>query len=418
MDTLRVQGALEVMDDLFNEFPKMEAVITPKILGANKWSGHWYGIPVNGSYGGTSGVILRYDLLQKYGVAEPDPMVGWTSIQPYLEAIAKNESTLIPFVVDAGYGPVHENFLLPRKMGKWGGVDGKVGTIIPNIDKGYTLADTEAIQEYIDTATLVRSWWEAGLINKTDVTTSGASGTTPTDYLIPGKAAMVVENSPNWKYYAYQQSMQAAFPNATLKGYDMIGAQVGRNGVRPLGALKQWNFIVYNAGAPKAELEAGVKFYDWLYSSQDNMDLLLMGIDGVNYKKEANMKYSEIPGVDQSKNYRKAWYCAGVPGRFGRYPDDLPADALAEQQWEVTESAWDFDPYEGYNIDLTADNVQTLTAQIQASWAEAYHGFGTGQMATPDAITKMKQTLDNAGRQNYKTEIQKQVNAYIAANKV
>ncbi len=47
MDTLRVQGALEVMDDLFNEFPNFEAVITPKILGANKWGGHWYGIPVN-----------------------------------------------------------------------------------------------------------------------------------------------------------------------------------------------------------------------------------------------------------------------------------------------------------------------------------------------------------------------------------
>ncbi len=344
-------------------------------------------------------------------------MVGWASCQPYLEAIAKNEPTLIPFVVDAGYGPVHENFLLPRNFHAVQGVNSKVGITVPNIDKGYSFLDMETIQEYIDTATLVRSWWSAGLINKTDVTVTGASGTTPTDYLIPGKAAMVVENSPNWKYFAYQQSMQASFPTATLKGYDMSGTQVGRNGIRPVGQLKQWNFIVYNAGAPKAELEAGVKFYDWVYSSQDNMDLLLMGIDGVNYKKEDNMKFAEIPGLDQSKNYRKAWYCAGVPGRFSRQPDDLPADAVAEQLWEVTELAFDFDPYEGYSVDLTAGNVQTETAQLNAAWAEAYHGFGTGQMDTTAAIAKLKSTLDAAGRQQYKADIQGQVNAYIAANK-
>lgn len=79
-------------DDLFNTYgPKLKAEVTDKILNANKWDGHWYGIPTAGSYGGTCGIILRHELLKKYGAPEPDPMKGWPSLQPYLEAIQKNE---------------------------------------------------------------------------------------------------------------------------------------------------------------------------------------------------------------------------------------------------------------------------------------------------------------------------------------
>ena len=57
------------------------------------------------------------------------------------------------------------------------------------------------------------------------------------------------------------------------------------------------------------------------------MDLWLMGIDGVNYNKEDNMRFSEIEGADATRNYRRQWYVSGMSGRFQRLPADLPAEA-------------------------------------------------------------------------------------------
>lgn len=321
---------------------------------------------------------------------------------------------MIPFTADAAYSPVHENFLARRKMGKWNGVDAKTGVIIPNIDEGRTLLDIETVPAFVETAKLLRSWWEAGLVNKTDLPVSGGGYVnTLADYFIPGKAASIIENEPDFKYVDDQKQIKSSIPDAVVTGYDMAGIRAGR--YRPVGELRQWNFIVFNAGAPKEQQVAAVQFFDWLVSSQDNIDLWLMGIDGVNYKKEANLRFSEIPGVDQAKNYRRAWYVGGVSGRFMRLPIDLPDDAMAEHVWENDESKWDLDPYEGFAIDAKA--VETETAQLQAAWSEAYHGFGTGQMPTDEAIAKMKKTLDDAGRQQYKAKVQKQLDDYLAAHK-
>ena len=47
-------------------------------------------------YGGTCGVTLRYDLLQKYGAPEPDPMVGWPSLEPFLETMGDLAALIAP----------------------------------------------------------------------------------------------------------------------------------------------------------------------------------------------------------------------------------------------------------------------------------------------------------------------------------
>ena len=221
----------------------------------------------------------------------------------------------------------------------------------------------------------------------------------------------MIENEPNYKYVADEKTIKSSIPDAEVRGYDMAGIQVGR--YKPVGALKQWNFIVFNASAPNEQQIAAVQYFDWLASSQDNIDLWLMGVDGVNYKKEPNLRYSEIEGVDAATNYRRAWYVGGISGRFMRLPADLPEDAMTEHLWESDESKWDFDPYEA--LTSTPKQLSWRPLSFQAAWAEAYHGLGTGQLPTDEAIAKIKKTLDDAGRQQYKEKVQKQLDDYIAA---
>jgi hypothetical protein len=193
----------------------------------------------------------------------------------------------------------------------------------------------------------------------------------------------------------------------------MTGETAGLS--KGIGTLKQWNFIVFNGNAPKEQQVSGVQYYNWLASSQDNMDLWFMGIDGINYKKEADLKFSEIPGVDAARNYRRMWYVSGLSGRFQRQPVDMPQQALDALTFFSTESNWIFCPYEQFTPDLKA--LEQDTAKLNAVYDEAFHGYNTGQEPTNEAIVKIKKMLDDNGRQTYKAKLQKQLDDYIAAHK-
>ncbi|MBA3944467.1 MAG: hypothetical protein H0X37_07895 [Herpetosiphonaceae bacterium] len=404
MDTLRAQRALVPLEDLVAQYgPKLKAEITDKIYQANLMEGHLYGIPVVFYYGASSGVILRDDLRQKYKAPEPTSEGGWPTLQPYLEAIKANQPQTIPWANIP-------NYTITDIVGGHSWNVGVKGMIIPDATKELTLVDYESWPAFVDRARLLRSWWEKGLINKTDLNMSGTSQTVEPDYIFPGKAASCIENEPDYKFIDFTKAMKSSNPDASLMGYDMKGIYSTKT--RSFGGLKAGNFMVFNASAPKEQQVAGIQFFNWLVSSQDNMDLWLMGIEGVNYKKEANLRFSEVPGVDAARNYRRQWYVSGVSGRFQRQPVDLPKAAADALTFFSTESNWDFNPHEQFQIDSKALEVDI--AKLNGVYDEAMHGLVTGQEPTDTAISKAKKLLDDAGRQQLKQKVQAELNDYLA----
>jgi len=410
MNSLRDQGALSPIEGMIDKFgPKLKEEITDKIYQANFTKDHLYGIPTAFYYGGTGGALYREDLRAKFNADKPTSEGGWPSLESFLAAVQKNAPDMIPFVnvptqSIVSYGP---------RLRAWAPGVPKTGVTIPDATTDWKLIDEEDFEAEANLAKLVRTWWEKGYINKTDVPFSGTSQNSEVDYIFPGKAAACVENEPEYKQVDYTKQMKSSNKDATLAGVDLTGMRSGKT--KPLGALKQWNFIVFNVNAPQAQQEAGIQYYNWLASSQDNMDLWLMGIDGKNYKKEADLKFSEIPGVDAARNYRRQWYVSGISGRFQRQPADLPQDAQDALKFFTTESNWVFNPYEGFEADTKALEVDS--SKLNGIYDEAVHGFMTGQQATDEAVKAMKKTLDDAGRQTYKEKLQKQLDDYIAAHK-
>jgi len=354
-------------------------------------------------------VIFREDLRQKYNAAMPTSKDGWPSLEPFLEAIKQNEKGMTPF----GNVTTQSMTGYTRSRLGWGAAAApKVGVTIPDITKDFKLIDEEDNPTLIETATLLRTWWEKDYINKTDLTFSGSSQNAQIDYIYPGKAASCVENEPDYKWVDQSKQMKAANKDTSLMGVDMTGE---RAGIKGLGALKQWNFVVLNANAPAEQQTAAIQYFNWLASSQDNIDLWDMGIDGVNYKKEANLRFSEIAGVDPARNYRRMWYVSGLGGRFQRQPADLPKEAEEALTFFSTESNWVFNPYEAFEPDVKSLEVET--AKLNAVYDEAFHGLNTGQLSTEEAVKKIKQMLDDNGRQAFKEKLQKQLDDYIAAHK-
>lgn len=408
MNNLRDQGALLALEGLVEAHgPKLKEAITEPIYEANFMNGHLYGVPAAYYYGGTSGVILREDLRMKYGAPLPTSEEGWPSLEPFLQAVADNEPDMIPYVNI----PTQSMASVVRNRRGWSPGAIQTGVSVSDITEGFQLADFEDIDYVVENTELLRSYWEKGLINKTDMPTSGTSQNAQIDYVYPGRAASCVENEPDFKWVDQTKQMKSSNPDASLFGVDMTGQRAGHKG---LGNLKQWNFVVFNANAPEEQHVAGIQYFNWLASSQDNLDLWLMGIDGVNYKKEENMRFSEIEGVDAARNYRRMWYVSGMSGRFQRQPRDLPDSALDTLTFLTTADNWVFNPYEQFEADTKA--LELDAAKLNAVYLEAVHGLMSGQMPTDEARAMCKRMLDDAGRQTYKEKLQAQIDAFIAAN--
>lgn len=408
MNSLRDQNALVDLVPLIEKYgPTIKEQVTAKILDANLIRGKLWGLPTAFYYAGTSGVVIREDLRKKYDVPAPTSEGGYASLTPYLEAIAENNPELIPFANMTGYPMTAANVW--NRLA-WGPGTTNTGLQIHDIINGEPVFDNlENDPSFMEAAILLRQWWEKGLVNKTDLALSGASQTVPTDYFIPGKCAAFQENEPEFKWVDFNRQIASAVDGAEAMGYDLTGMRAGKKGI---GNLKQGNFMVFNASAPEAQQVAGVQFFNWLMSSQDNMDLWLMGIEGVNWKKEDNLRFSEVEGTDPTRNYRRQWYVSGCPGRYQRLAIDLPKEAEEAIKFYSTEENWLFNPYESFEADTKAIEVELAT--LTAVYAEAAHGLNTGQMPTEEALKKFTQTLDNAGRQQVKEKLQAQLDAYLA----
>jgi hypothetical protein len=418
MNTLRDQKALVPLEELINGAPTLKEEITEKIFNFNFEKGpdgqkHLYGIPTAYYYGGTTGVTIREDLRTKYGIPAPDPAAGWASFEPFLQAIAENEKGMTPFANTARYAP---SMISHASQGyfMWGplGEAHVACKLSPNFDKAeYKFINSEDDALYVDRIKMLRAWWEKGWINKADLPLTASSETVEKDFLIPGKAASCMQNDAEVKaWQEFNPIMKQANPDAELKGYDMTGLSTGK--FKGMGALKQWNFVVFNATAPVEKTQAGIQWFDWLVSSQDNIDLWLMGLEGVNWKKEDNLRYSEIEGTDAATNYRRQWYVSGVSGRFQRMAVNIAPEAEAIILACTKEDNYVFNPYEGFSVDR--EPLEEILTSMVAMQEEAGHGMHSGQLPPDEAIAKYTKMMDDAGRQQVKEILQAQLDEYIA----
>jgi putative aldouronate transport system substrate-binding protein len=411
MTGLLDQGALLAIDDLVKQFgPNIVEKVTPEIMDFNYMNGHLCGIPTAFYYSGTCGVVWREDLRRKYNVPAPTSADGWKSLEPFLDAIKKNEPSLIPLAFHPTYSPTTTNICL--RHGWNPGDPPKLGLIIPDILADTKYMNIEDIPEYIQGAELLRSWWEKGYVPKADLAFATESEGSDKTYFIPGKCAAYMENEPDFKFYDVEKQLKKAFPDAEAMGCDLTGMRAGK--VKGIGQRRQWNFIVFNAGAPQQEQQAGIQFFNWLMGSQDNLDMWWFGVDGVNYKKEPDSRYSDIEGVDQTRNYRREWYVSGCPGRFRRLDIALPKAAEDAIKFFSGPENWVFNPYEAYAPDTKP--LETQLASIQAVYNEAMHGLDTGQTTVADGKATATRMLDDAGRLEVRAALQKQFDDWRAAN--
>ena len=89
-----------------------------------------------------------------------------------------------------------------------------------------------------------------------------------------------------------------------------------------------WNFICVPVTTPEAKTERVMKFFDWMFSSVENHDLIEWGIEGKHFVAVGTDQYTYPEGLDLTTNYNFPGYELSWNPNFIRYPKDYPEDVL------------------------------------------------------------------------------------------
>lgn len=415
MNSLRDQGNLKPIEGYLSNYPNIIKAIGQQVIDFNYMIGHLYGLPT-GFYvgGGASGVVYRKDLWDKYGLPEPHNL---DDLEVFLALVKKNEPNMIPFGADdtfnAGYmgaDPWHKYVLKTHGYNPGGGmVGGSVNDGLTNPPKYAGFEDMEGATWGYERA---RLWYENGWVNK-DMLQLKVEQTV--DQLFnPGKCAALAYNEAAIKAeQTIQPGLSSYVKNGKAAGFAAEGPMEGAT--IQFSILKQWNFQVFNAYVPESNTLAGLKFFDWLLSNQDNIDIYLFGIDGKNYIKKPNMRYADMPGMDATTNYRRRWYVAGVPGQFERAPESASETFTKTLAYITNLDNYLPNPLEKFEP-VTKVKENEL-AQLTAASKENSLPLAAGQVDVQAGMAKFVKAMKDAKRDDVMAEFQKQLDKWIADNK-
>ncbi len=415
MNSLRDQGHLRPLEPYLDQYPNIVKAITKDVIDFNYMLGHLYGLPT-GFYvgGGASGIVYRKDLWDKYGLPEPHNM---DDLEVFLAEVKKNEPDMIPFGADdtfnaAYHGACPWRNCLPTKHGynpAGAMIGGGVEDGLVNPPRYIGSEDSEGATIGYERA---RDWYEKGWVNKNVLQLKVEQ--TVEELFNPGKCAALAYNEAAMKAeLTIQPGLQAFVPEGKAAGFAVEGPMEGAT--IQFSILKQWNFQVFNSHMPEADTLDGLKFFDWLLSSQDNIDLYLFGIDGVNYKKLDNMKYADLPGVDGVTNYRRRWYVAGVPGRFERVPEQASENFMKTLNFITNLDNYLPNPLEKFEPDRKVKENEL--AQLFAANKELTLPLMAGQVDVAEGMAKLVKGLKDAKRDDVLAEFQSQLDQWIADNR-
>jgi putative aldouronate transport system substrate-binding protein len=162
--------------------------------------------------------------------------------------------------------------------------------------------------------------------------------------------------------------------------------------------------------------EAGLKFLDWMYSSQANQDLVLFGVKGRHWTPIGTDQRSHVRGADGNPLYAfDSWMSEYV--KYHRFDVEDHSSELEKQDWltNIYPDKTVVSPMVGFNFVSEPVRVEfsNMMAEYTASILPIKVGVIPYASNYPAAIAKMKA----AGSDKVIAEYRKQLAAYIASNK-
>lgn len=174
-------------------------------------------------------------------------------------------------------------------------------------------------------------------------------------------------------------------------------------------------FFTYNCNAVPSTCknpEAGLDFLQWLYSSQENHDLFMYGIEGETYNAVGQDKKVSVLGEDGSALWKyDEWQIAYQPLR--RYEDGLSDEliALDKRRRDLDENSV-ISVATGFMFN--SEPVAAAAANLSAEASNVLAPLKCGLVSYDEGFESALATLKAAGLDEYLAEFDKQFQEFLA----
>lgn len=379
------RGAFLALDDLIDsDAPGLKNILPEFLFEQARVNGSVYAIPNYQICYDSFGFMMRKDLVEKYDF-------DWENVKtikdmyPFWDAIRDNEPDLYP-VGDLSIQAFEDDFVVMNMIGDYyKASDSGVPMYIRKGDDGYTVDwFPELVKEY---KSAFGELHRNGYIREDIITLQDDSA----DVTAGKYASRLGIVKPGGEI---EQKKQAG-------GYDYVQIALTTPFVNALSARSAMNAVSSSSKNPGA----AIKMIEVMNTDVEIYNMINFGIEGVNYTME-NGFVKEIP--DSGYFFNSGW---ALGNQFNAFLVEGQKEGVWEETMEINNNA-EVSPISGFSFN--EEPVSTQMAQMSSVAGEykfigLYDDFET---RFDEYVAKMEQ----AGIEEYKAEVQKQLDQWLEAN--
>ncbi len=355
--------------------------------------GKIYGVPsVYAMAGMGRSILIRKDLREKYNLPEVE---NQTTLENYLDTILKNEKDMVPILADSlGIIANDKDFL------------GHEVYILGNDALGYMYMDIDngkyKVENYFKTSVFKRIWkenikaYEKGWFEKDILSDTGR------DYkFVTGQAAAMAGDLYNIAERQNQLTKNVPEGKIELAIFNKEGKWINLTPVN--------NYAMLSSTGKHPE--RAIMFLNWLRQSQENYDMLMLGIEGKTYNlvgEEAQVpdginpvdRYNPTPWFTMHFPYLRTWtsdpeeYKNALDFWKGLKPETSPLASFA----------------------FSCENVKAESLAVQKLVEETGRPLNTGIISSEEEYQRFLEELDRAGIEKIIEDTQRQIDEHLRKN--
>lgn len=273
--------------------------------------------------------------------------------------------------------------------------------------KGVLMGESTEVVDFYSTdrfkelCSLTRTWYNEGLIMKDAATTTAA-------------AAELMSADNSFCYvaaYSYPEADTAASLKAQCGNYD-LGAKIIGEAYLDTSSV---NALTWMIASTSKVPEAALKFLNLTFTDKDVVNLIIYGIEGRDYVKDADDFVSYPEGQDASTVPYTAQLSCGVLGNFFiMYP--MAGTSKESLDWELEQNkAAKTSNAMGFSFD--SSSVKTEYTAVANVVSQYLPGLQCGSVDPETELPKFIDALNSAGMESIVSAKQEQLDAWMAENK-
>ena len=200
------------------------------------------------------------------------------------------------------------------------------------------------------------------------------------------------------------------WPDASLRFYPVEEAQRNMTPASIVSPMVSNNFICVPAWS--TNVDATMKFLDWMFASQENHDLFELGVEGLHWEAIGDKGYKSL-GTDESNTYTMPGYSFTWNPNYVRYNEAVMANEELKAYYDYQNDVSSYVPSKIAGFTFDTANVATEVATITAYAGELQLRYALGGDDTEKIIADFHQKASDAGLEKVRAELISQLQAFL-----